>query len=158
MSQTFQSISTQVLSLNKVDSPFVVKIEGNKIIGNWNILDAKWLGLLSANKAKKDYFITFDLDEKSYQYSYVEKSTESESNLSSSSFGTGMRFFKGKELFNKQMGITIGLGMKNKNKPVEAMGAASYNFDNHKIKDPIVKILNNAGWSEKKGFFGKLFN
>ncbi len=122
MPQSINDLTPQILALNKPDSPYVIKVQENQIIGTWNILDAKWLGLLSANRADKDYTITVKLDEVNHQFNYSEKSGESQSRIGLSpegsfSFGTNKSFFQGKEFGVHETGIKIRFGMKNKDQP-----------------------------------------
>ncbi|MCA9348429.1 hypothetical protein KC867_03400 [Candidatus Saccharibacteria bacterium] len=156
--KTKTEVQQAALALNSLDQPFVIKAAGDQIIGQWNILDAKWLGILSANSAQKDYTITIDLDEPNHKYKYVESSQSSESSAGIGGLSTEKSFFKGKQFGTHQAGIEIGFGMKNKDEPTKVVGAATYNFNNSQIKKPLLDLLQQAGWSENKtSFLKKLF-
>jgi hypothetical protein len=158
MTKTQAEIQQAALALNNEDQPFTVETTGNQIVGKWNILDAKWYGILSANSAEMDYTITIDLDEPSSTYVYVELSKSAESTIAVDKVHVEKDFLKGKQWGTHQAGIEIGFGMKNKDEPTQAVGAVTYNFSNARIKKPLLDILNDAGWKEKKsGFLKKLF-
>ena len=161
--QTLAQIQQQAVALNSADKPYAIKAEATQIVGTWNILDANWLGIISANHADKDYSITFDLDDVTHQFSYKEHSGSSNSKLSISpdgsvSFGSSSSTFSGKQFGSHSVGTTIGIGMQNKDEPAQVVGAATYNFDNGQIKKPLLAILQQGGWTEKKsGLLKKLF-
>ena len=161
--KTMAEIQQLALAINSPDQPFGITAAGTQIVGHWNILDAKWLGLLSANSAAKDYTITFDLDAANHQFSYTERDKTTNATAGTApgggiSLGGSSSFFKGKEFGTHDIGMDIGFGMKDKDKPVQAVGVVTYNFSNAQIKDPIMQLLQQSGWTEKKaGIFKKLF-
>lgn len=156
--QSIAQAQQQALSLNSTDKPYLIKTEANKIIGTWNVLDAKWLGIINANQADKDYSLTIELDEANHQYSISEVSKDSQASVSTKGFSFESNSFKGKQFGVKSGGAVFGFGMKNKGEPTKIAGVATYNFDVNQIKQPLASLLQQAGWTEKKtGLFKKLF-
>lgn len=156
MAATLAELSAQIEALNVKDQPFLLKMNNNQIIGSWNILDAKWLSLIEANQANKNYTVTFTLDEANHTYDYTDNLQQSDSSLGTSGGHVGKELQLGK-VKGMQAGLEIGFGVKDKDKPVQAVGVVSYDFNTDRIKRPIQETLEKNGWSKKKGFFAKIF-
>ncbi len=154
--QTKADVQQAALALNGADKPFVISATGDQIAGKWNVLDAKWYGIISQNKADQNYSITVTLDEATHTYTYSEVTTSSSSSVGLGGFSYEKSTFKGKQ-YSFNAGTLLGLGMQNKGSDPQAVGTATYSFDTGQIKKPLLDALAQAGWSEKPGFFKRLF-
>lgn len=156
MPLSLDEVIKKLLSLNSPDKPYLIEQSGNQIVGTWNVLDANWLGILSASKAEIDYKITVDLDEMKHKYSYIETLFKFKSSFGWSGIGLKYLFSQGK-MRHWEKGIVIGLGMRDKNQSRQIIGATNYKFRNSDIKNPILSILKESGWTDKSRFLSKIF-
>jgi hypothetical protein len=145
--------------LNPPGQPFRYTVEGNRIVGTWDVADVTYQGLLSAGSIDKDYAITVTLDEGSGTYDFTERKVDSESNVSFSdgtlSFGGSKQAFKGKTV-GKSWGGGAALRATSHGQTGHTW---SYEFETSRIKQPLFALLESAGWQpEKKGFFARLFS
>jgi hypothetical protein len=145
--------------LNPPGQPFAYRCEGDRIIGTWDIADVTFQGLLSAGTIDKDYEITVTLDEGSGTYDFVERKTDSETDVRFSGgkleFGGSKQAFKGKQI-GKQWGGGAALRATSHG---ETGHTWTYEFETSRIKQPLFDLLASAGWEPaKKGFFARLFS
>lgn len=144
-----------VPALNRDDQPFTYAVEGDRIVGRWDVVRATSLYPSEITHLDKDYRIEVELDDDEHTYDY----TDHESTTSASADGGGVRaekqFFKGKE---KKKEFSFQFGGVNKTKDGIGVGPVVYSFDTDKIKDPLFAFLAQHGWEKKKGFFGRLFS
>lgn len=156
MTVSVTELTPQILALNTPDKAFVYKISGNTIVGSWNILDAKWLNLLSAQHAQTDYQVTFTLDEQSGTFDFCDNAQSSNATAGASGLSAKKDFFSGKQMSMKK-GVKFGFAMQDKDKPTQPAGIATYDFNTSTIKQPIIELLKSNGWKQKGGFLAKLF-
>jgi hypothetical protein len=144
-----------VASLNRDDQPFTYAVEGDRIVGRWDIVRATSLYPTEITHIDRDYRldVTFDADKHTYDY------TDHDSTTTASLDGGGLhgekQNFSGKE--NKKE-FSFEFGGVNKTKDGVGVGPVVYSFDTAKIKDPLFDYLKQHGWSKKKGFLGRLFS
>ena len=58
----------------------------------------------------------------------------------------------------KKKEFSFELGGVNKTDDGISVAPVVYSFDTDKIKDPLFAFLQQHGWSQKKGFFKRLFS
>lgn len=148
-------------SLNSDDKPFKYSIDGNKIIGEWKYLDAKWIGIFGNTDVDKQYKLTVTLDESNKSYKVDENFSTKEKSLGFNpltgkiSFGTSQSGFKGK-MINRSLGFGIGVANQPQNETSFGAPTVKYDFSNSTIKDPVLELLKKQGW-KKTGLFSNLF-
>jgi hypothetical protein len=150
MTTPLVELLAQVPSLNDPAQPFTYGVEGNTIVGKWDVVRAQSLYPTEFDTIDKTFSVTIEFDEKKGTF----KSKDHEKN-SNSSFGTGGLSF-GTDSFSgnkNEKSFSFELGGANKTKdgisPVLA-----WSFDTSKIKDPLFAFLEQNGWKRKKGLFG----
>jgi hypothetical protein len=64
----------EVFALNDPKQPYSYAVDGDTIVGSWNIVNAKYLDLIGAKVGKidKDYTITITFNEKKNAFDFVE--------------------------------------------------------------------------------------
>jgi hypothetical protein len=144
-----------VPSLNSPEHPFTYGVEGDTIVGRWDIVRATSLYPTEVTHIDKDYRVVVELDEDKHTYDY----TDHESTTTASADGGGLHgeheVFKGKM---KKKEFSFEFGGVNKTDEGVSMNPVVYSFDTDKIKDPLFAFLEKQGWEKKKGFFGRLFS
>jgi hypothetical protein len=144
-----------VPSLNDPQQPFTYAVEGQTIVGTWDIVKATSLYPTEITHLDRDYRLEVELDEGEHQYDYQDH----ESSTSASAGGDGVSFqkdfFKGKE---KKKEFSFEFGGVNKTDEGVSLAPVVYSFDTDRIKDPLFGFLQQHGWEQKKGFFKKLFS
>ncbi len=152
--KSWQEVTTQILALNRTDSPALYTLAGASIVGSWN-LTGQVPGLATAKDLDRAYEVRFVLDEASHSYTYSEY-LGSNQNVGIDSYdGTisteGMKsFFAGKSW---RMHHTKKSTVTN-----DQASAIPAEFTPNLIKSPIMTILTNAGWHEQKmGVLTRIF-
>jgi hypothetical protein len=147
---------TQIPALNDPKQPYTYAVEGDTIVGTWNIVSAEYLGLAQkqVGKLDKDYAITIRFDEKKDRFDFSEKRVDSQTEVGVLDDGkvglsTEKSFFKGKST-SKEFSFSFGDANKTKDgiSPV-----LSYKFETKMIKDPLFDFLKKNGWKAKSGLF-----
>lgn len=157
---SLQDINQKVLSLNSSDKPFSYSADGSTITANWKIADVKWVVILGGGSIDKNYKLVINLDEPSHTYTYVESKSSNQLKFGLQpggglSLGVESNSFKGKTI-GKSFGAGAGTAVDQNGK--SDGNTYKYSFDTKQIKDPLLSLLDQSGWSrKKKGFFSKLF-
>ena len=155
MATSKQELLAAVPSLNAADRPFTFAVEGERIVGRWDIVRATSLYPDEVRHVDEDYRIEVTLDEEHHTYDY----TDHESSTSGSIDGGGLhgekQFFSGKV---KKKEFSFEFGGVNKTDEGVSLDPVAYSFDTDRIKEPLFAFLAEHGWAKKKGFFGRLFS
>jgi hypothetical protein len=147
---------TEVPTINDPKQPFSYAVDGDTIVGTWNIVSAKYLDLIGARVGKidKDYSITVQFNEKRNAFDFVEKRVDSSGSVGIApdgdlKIGAEKSFFKGKSS-SKEFSFTFG----DVNKTKDGLSPIlSYKFETKMIKDPLFDFLKKNGWKAKSGLF-----
>lgn len=163
MDNLLQKTLRAVQSLNKPEQPFLYRVDGNTIIGEWKYLDAEWVAPLAAGHVDQSFKIVVTLDEASHTYTSKDNETKNFSKISIGIGGIDARkesdFFSGKM---KKIEFGGGLGKANQpqNKSKVSEHLYKYNFKTSEIKQPLFDFLEQQGWKKPKkgGFLSRLFD
>jgi|GEM_PF-1504964 len=154
MPSSITELTTQLLALNTPEKPFRVTVEGNVVTSSWNLVDAQWLQLFAKAGMRETYSLVLTLNESTQSAQAVENMGKVEWTAGLPVASLNVEKFKGKVLFSLNKGYAAGI------KSDLSVGEIySYDFDVHKVKDPVMAVLQQAGWKIKDGpssFFGKL--
>ena len=111
------------------------------------IVDAKYYGVASKEKLKKQYAAKIWLVEEERVVKYreiIEEQSSSVGVLPVPKLTTEKSFFKGKVLFKKEMGV--GVGFKKPLDPSNFGTVYKYDFDVNKIRGPVKELVEANGW------------
>ena len=149
-------VLAEVPSINDPKQPYSYAVDGQSIVGTWNIVNAKYLDLVGAKVGKidKSYTITVRFDEKKSRFDFVERKTDSSGGVGLTpdgdvSIGAEKSFFTGKSS-SKEFSFTFGDVNKTKDGVSPVL---SYKFETKMIKDPLFDYLKQNGWKAKSGLF-----
>ena len=160
MTTPLPELLTAVPTLDDPREPFVFTVDGDTIVGTWDIVKATTLYPvgLDLEHVDQDYRITVSFDTEKQTYDATEHQTSTTGSLGVDGdriVGGGEKtFFKGKSS-SKSFNVTFGGITKDE----DGISAAPlvYSFETSRIKDPLFAFLDQHGWDRKKGFLGGLF-
>jgi hypothetical protein len=150
-----------VPTINDPQEPFVFAVEGDRIVGTWDIVKATTLFPvgLRLEDVDEDYRIVVELDadKGTYDFSEDRTSTTGSADVDGDTLRLGgeRQFFRGKST-SKQFNVSFG-GITKKDGGITAAPLA-YSFETSRIKEPLFAFLEQHGWQRKKGFLSGLFN
>ncbi|KAA1376304.1 hypothetical protein [Aeromicrobium fastidiosum] len=162
MTTPIPDLLAAVPAINDPQEPFVFTVEGDRIIGAWDIVKATTLypSALEVEHVDEDYRITVELDADKGTYDVTENrtSTTGSADIDGDTLKLGgeKQFFSGKST-SKQFNVSFGGITKKDDEPL-TVAPLVYSFETSRIKDPLFAFLEQHGWKRKKGFLGGLFN
>ncbi|QIG45141.1 hypothetical protein G5V58_22365 [Nocardioides anomalus] len=144
-----------VPSLNRPDQPFTYSVEGQTIVGTWDIVKATSLYPTEVTHIDRDYRLEVELDEGEHQFDVEDEEHTTRASLDGDGLHAEKSLFKGKE---KKKEFSFEFGGVNKTEEGIGVAPVVYSFDTDKIKQPLFGYLEQHGWERKKGFFRRLFS
>ena len=161
MTTPLPQLLAAVPTLDDPREPFVFAVDGDTIVGTWDIVKATTLFPvgLDLEHVDKDYriIVSFDTDKQTYDFTEHQTSTTGSLGLDGDRVvgGGEKTFFKGKST-SKSFSFSAGGITKDE----DGISAAPlvYSFETSRIKEPLFTFLEQHGWKRKKGFLGGLFN
>ena len=148
-----------VPTLNDPKNPFSYEVDGDSIVGSWDIVSAKTLypaEFDTIDKKYKKYKIIVTFDEKKNTFEFTEKKKSTEGSISSGGLSFGTSSFSGKSS-SKEFSFEFGGVHKDKDGDLTAAPLV-WSFETSRIKDPLFGFLKQNGWERKKSLLGGLFN
>ena len=136
-------------ALNRPHQPWYVTVEGNAIVGRWNVQDPEFMSFFPQMEITDDtklYTFTATLSDKGTwkEEDEIKKASKGVSFSGGSlSFGKSADSFKGK---TNQKSFEFGVGKK----PDGSTGIVSSKFDTTMVKEPIRNYLIACGWKKGK--------
>ncbi|MGD0919246.1 MAG: hypothetical protein ABSB22_22620 [Thermodesulfobacteriota bacterium] len=148
----------RLLAINGMDVPFhVVEKKRNKLDIVWRLADAKWVGLMTANRVSRVEILRLRLSDhnKSCRAVEISKAIKASADGSSLQFAFSFSFFRGIVFgqweYEKQFGLIFRDG------GLTFGTAYEYKFSLSELKNPVVNIIVSSGWSFKPVmFFSKI--
>lgn len=131
------AVRQALLALNRSSTPkpYVVRLDGDKVACEWNIVDAKWLEAIEGKGLSKDYKLEITLDESTHTARFLEIETKSEGSVGISGASFQKEFFAGQNLVKKEFEISLGPG-----------GGYAYAFDADIVKNDARQAIRSVGW------------
>ncbi|MEO8095193.1 MAG: hypothetical protein ABI632_09700 [Pseudolysinimonas sp.] len=150
MTTPLAELLAQVPTLNDPAQPFTYTVEGNTIVGAWDIVRAQSLYPTEFKTIDKSFKVVVEFDEKksTFKSKDHEKSSTFSAGTGGISFGTSG--FSGKET-KKEFSFEFGGANKT---DAGISPVLAWSFDTSKIKTPLFAFLEKNGWTKKKGLFG----
>ncbi|MCS5498136.1 DUF515 domain-containing protein [Cnuibacter physcomitrellae] len=162
MAESLESAQQRVLSLNGPDVPFEFSPTATGVVGRWKYADVKWAAFTGAGLIDASYVLTVTLDPTEGTWEFDEQDSQSGVKVSGGAGGFsisgGTSTFRGHQTRTTR---TWGAGSaaSTTDRQGEHLGNTyGYTFSTSEIKDAAIAALEVAGYSKKKGFFGRLFS
>ena len=151
-------LKQRLLAINTMDVPFhVIEKKGKKFDVIWRLADAKWVGLMTANKVSRVEIMRLRLSDhdKSCRPVEISKAIKASADVTTLQFAFSFSFFRGIVFgqweYEKQFGLIFRDGS------LTFDTAYEYKFSLSELKNPIVNIVVSSGWSFKPVmFFSKI--
>jgi hypothetical protein len=144
----------RLLAINTMDVPFRVVERGKKKLDVvWRLADAKWVGLMTANKVSRVEIMRLRLSEhdKSCRAVEISKAIKASADGTTLQFAFSFSFFRGIVFgqweYEKQFGLIV------KDGGLTFDTAYEYKFSLSEFKNPIINIVVSSGWSFKPVMF-----
>ena len=144
-----------VPTLNDPAQPFTYEVDGDKIVGRWDIVKATSLYPTEVTHIDKKYKIVVELDEDEGTFDFNEKKSESHGKLDGGGLSFGKEGFSGKSSSKE---FSFEFGGVNKTDEGVSLDPVTYSFETSRIKEPLFTFLESHGWARKRGFLSRLFN
>jgi len=157
MAESIQDAQNRVLALNSDDRPFFYEPTAVGIHATWKYADQKWLGFFGAGvrQGSYDLYVTLDPDDGTWEFD--ETSADAEATVNSDGLHGEKKWQSGSQK-SFTLNKSFALASESKDRQGTHTGQFfGYRFDTDEIKQPLIDALTAAGYSRKKGFFGKLF-
>jgi hypothetical protein len=143
-----------VPSLDDPAEPFTYAVEGDAIVGRWDIVRATSLYPDRLEHLDKDYSITVELDEEKGTYDFTERHSETSGEVDGGGASMSRSTFIGK---SSKKEFSFSFGGVNKTDDGISAAPVAYSFETSRIKEPLFGFLEQHGWKRKKGLLGGLF-
>jgi len=160
MTTPLPELLAAVPALNDPQEPFVYTVQGDEIVGTWDIVRATTLYPvgLDLEHVDKDYRITvsFDTEKQSFDVDEHQTSTTGSVGVDDGTIvgGGEKTFFKGR---SSSKSFSFSAGGITKDEDGISAKPLVYSFETSRIKEPLFTFLEQHGWERKKGFLGGLF-
>ena len=144
----------RLLAINTMDVPFhVVERKGKKLDVVWRLADAKWVGLMTANKVSRIEIMRLRLSDhnKSCRAVEISKAIKASADGTTLQFAFSFSFFRGIVFGQWEYEKQFGLIFKDGGLTFDT--AYEYKFSFNELKNPIVNIIVSSGWSFKPVMF-----
>ena len=144
----------RLLAINTMDVPFrVVERSGKKLDVLWRLADAKWVGVITANKVSRVEILRLRLSDhdKSCRALEISKAIKASADGTTMQFAFSFSFFRGIVFGQWEYEKQFGLIFKDGGLTFDT--AYEYKFSFNELKNPIVNIVVSSGWSFKPVMF-----
>lgn len=120
-----------VASLNAPDRPFTYAVEGQRIVGTWDIVKATSLYPTEVTHIDKDYRLEVELDEDDHTFDFEDEETETSGSFEGGTLSMEKSFFRGK---SKKKEFSFELGGINKTDEGVSVAPVTYSLDTDEIR------------------------
>ena len=155
MTTPLRELLAAVPTLNQPDQPFTYAVDGDKIVGSWDIVKVTSLYPTEVTHLDKKYKIVVELDEDEGTFDFNEKESETKAQADGGGLSFSKEGFSGKSS-KKEFGFEFG-GV-NKTDEGISVNPVVYSFETSRIKEPLFTFLESHGWDRKKGLLRRLFS
>ena len=156
MTTPLPELLAAVPTLNDPNQPFAYAVEGDTIVGTWDIVKATSLYPTEIEHVDKQYAITVEFDSEKETFDFNEKKTSTDASIDADGgFSFKKECFSGKSSSKE---FSFSFGGVNKTDDGVSMEPVVYSFETSRIKEPLFTFLEQHGWKRKKGLLGGLFN
>ncbi len=150
MQSSQDELIQKILQLNSPETPYVIESVGQTIVATWNLVDVKWIKLFGLAGMKKAYTFTLSFNADTHQISYNEQSGEVTWQAGVPTVSYAVNTMQGKQK-------SFSFGVKYGVKPDLTVGEIyKFDFSTKKIKDPILKVVTENGWTIKRSLLERL--
>jgi hypothetical protein len=137
------TLRSRILALNDLDLPFHVREESNRLVAEWRIADARWIGLMEAGGLHEVHRIYMDLDPERHQVRSLDEHRTISWSAGIAHLGGSFSFFRGISFFAYSRGVLMGVFFRDGRWTTKAY---DYRFVLSEMKAPLVQAIVGSGW------------
>lgn len=139
-----ETLRRRILALNDLDLPFHVREEpGGRLVAEWRIADARWVGVLEAGGLRKAHRIHLQLDPQAHRVRSVDEHRTVSWNAGVARLSASASWFRGIALYHYERGVQLGLFFRDGRWTTRAY---DYRFLLSEMKTPLVEAVTGSGW------------
>jgi hypothetical protein len=135
----------RLLAVNDLNLPFQVREEpSGRLVAEWRIADANWVGILHAGGLRKAHFIHMDLDPGAHKVRILDRDRTVTWHGDVAGLDRSWSFFRGISFFQYEWGAQVGLFFKEGRWTTTAY---NYSFRLAEMKNPLIEVIVASGWT-----------
>ena len=138
-------IAERLLALGDENVPFTIGVgEDADLEAQWKIVDAAWYEIFAKAGLEKVHKIHLRLDETAHEVRALEESWQVSWRAGVPTLQLSVEKFQGRTLGSKEFGRAYAFTGVN---PLRLGEAYDYRFDVSEMKDPIIEVVTQGGWT-----------
>jgi hypothetical protein len=138
-------VESRLLGIAGDQVPFTVRPgTESDLEAQWRIVDAQWYEIFAKAGLEKSHRILLTFDESEHEVRALEEAWEVSWRAGVPSLQLSAEKFQGRTLGSKSFGKGYAFTGVD---PLDWGQVYDYRFDVSEMKDPIIEVLNSAGWS-----------
>jgi hypothetical protein len=141
-----EDLRARLLAVNDLGLPFRVREErpGGRLVAEWRIADARWLGLMEVGGLTKAHQVYLELDPDAHKVRAQDRDRTVSWSGGAATLGSSWSFFRGINFFQYERGIAGGLCFKDGRWTTTAY---DYRFQLAEMKNPLIQAIVESGWT-----------
>ena len=139
-----ETLRDRLLAINDLDLPFQVRKEGRRLVAEWRIADARWIGLMELGGLTKAHQVHLELDPDTHTVRAQDRDRTVSWNGRVAHLGWSWSFFRGISFFQYERGAAVGLFFQDGRWTTTAY---NYRFDLVEMKNPLIQAVVESGWT-----------
>jgi hypothetical protein len=141
-----ETLRARLLAVNDLGLPFRVREErpGGRLVAEWRIVDACWLGLVEAGGLTKAHQVYLELDPGAHKVRTQDRDRTVSWSGGVARLGWSWSFFRGIDFFHYERGALVGLFFKDGRWTTTAY---DYRFHLAEMKNPLIQAIVESGWT-----------
>jgi hypothetical protein len=144
------TLRRRLMEVNALKLPFQMREEPDgRLVAEWRIADANWIGLLHAGGLHKAHWIYLTLDPARHVVRARDRSRDISWSGDTARVGWAFSFFRGISFFEYERGAAVGLFFKDGHWTTTAY---NYRFLLAEMKNPLIEAVVQSGWTFAPAF------
>jgi len=139
-----EALRARLLAVNDLGLPFRVREEGRRLVAEWRIADACWVGLMEMGGLTSAHQICLELDPRTHRVLAQDRDRTVSWRAGAACLGGSWSFFRGINFFQYDRGALVGLFFKDGG---WATTAYDYRFHLAEMKNPLIQAIVGSGWT-----------
>jgi hypothetical protein len=141
-----EMLRARLLAVNDLGLPFQVREErpGGRLVAEWRIADARWVGLMEAGGLTKAHQVYLELDPGTHTVRAQDRDRTISWSGGVAHLGWSGSFFRGISFFQYERGVAVGLFFKDGRWTTTAY---DYRFQLAEMKNPLIQAIVEGGWT-----------
>jgi hypothetical protein len=139
-----ETLRARLLAVNDLGLPFRVREEGRRLVAEWRIADARWVGLMEVGGLTRAHQVYLELDPRTHKVLAQDRDRTISWGAGAAGLGGSWSFFRGINFFQYERGALVGLFFKDGD---WATTAYDYRFCLAEMKNPLIQAIVGSGWT-----------